>query len=352
MEIDFIPVHRPSIEEQAVATWKTMINMNNTIAILALRNIKGVGAVAIKKLWQQDVFHGGNYYEIIENACKILKKNIGDEEQEENVEFAKQTIAMNAEDDIKLMDLSNDKYPSQLKVTKGPPSIIYYKGSIEKANKTVGIIGTREPNAKSLEIAKRIGQHFTEHGYSICNGLAIGIDEASIKNDFGIHSNVVGVVAGGLNYNKTKTLLKSTAQIAEQVLENGGLVLSEYSCNTKEDTFKVIDSCALQAWMSHGLILVQSKADGGSKYTLKGFAELNRPLGVISLPNMESDIAFEANNLIINNTKKALCDITGLKSDKIHIEKCYSISQKSDYLVFENAIRNVLGQNDVKGTLF
>ena len=198
--------------------------MNNTIAILALRNIKGVGAVAIKKLWQQDIFDEGNYYEIIESACKILKKNITDQEQEENVEFAKHIIAMNSEDNIKLMDISDHRYPSQLRVTKGPPSIIYYKGNIERVNKAIGIIGTREPNPKSLVIARRIGQHFTEHGYSICNGLAIGIDEACVKNDASIHSNVVGVVAGGLNYNKTKTLLKSTAILAEQVLENGGLV--------------------------------------------------------------------------------------------------------------------------------
>jgi predicted Rossmann fold nucleotide-binding protein DprA/Smf involved in DNA uptake len=344
MGTDFIPVHRPSIKELAVATWKIMINMNNTIAILALRNIKGVGSVAIKKLWQQDVFDGRNYYEIIENASKILKKNISDHEQEVNVEFAKNTIALNAEDDIKLIDLSNDKYPSQLKITKGPPSIIFYKGNIERVRKTVGIIGTREPNSKSLEIAKRIGQHFTEHGYSICNGLALGIDEACIKNEFSIHSNVVGVVAGGLNYNKTKTLLKSTAQMAEQVLENGGLVMSEYTCNTKEDTFKVVDSCELQAWMSHGLILIQSKASGGSKYTLKAFAELNRPLGIINLPEMEMDPTFEANTMLLKNTRIALSEITGLKSDKVLIEKCISISQKGDYMVFENALKNSINK--------
>jgi len=323
--------------------------MNNTISILALRHIKGVGAVAIKKLWQQNVFDGNNYYEIIETATRILKKNLSDEEMEEVIEMAKETISKNAEDDIKVIDISHDRYPSQLKAIKGPPSILFYKGNIEKASKTVGIIGTREPSLKSVEIAKRIGQYFSENGYSICNGLALGIDEASIRNDFSLHSNIVGVVAGGLNYNKTKTLLKSTAQMADQVLENGGFIMSEYTSGTKEDTFKVIDSCALQAWMSHGLILIQSKVNGGSKYTLGAFAELNRPLAVINLPEMDLDPTFGANSLLIKNTKMGLAEITGLKYDKVQIEKCISISNKEDYKIFESTLKKSIdiSSNDI-----
>ncbi len=326
--------------------------MNNTIAILALRSVRGIAEVSIKKLWQQGIFDNRNYYEIIEDANRLLKKNITDNEQEEFVNIAKQTIEENQEEEINLLDLSNANYPMQLKSIKAPPSVIYYKGNIDKANKTIGVIGTREPNETSIEIAKRIGIYFSNEGFSICNGLAQGIDEASIKNDFSIHSNVVGVVAGGLNYNKTKTLLKSTAQMAEQVLESGGLVLSEYPCNTKEDTFKVVDSCALQAGLSNGLILIQSKAAGGSKYTLKVYAELNRPLGIIVLPGMELDPLFEANTKIIQNTKSGLAEITGLKPDKIKIEKCYSISQKSDYAVFENAVLSKINKENISESLF
>lgn len=41
----------------------------------------------------------------------------------------------------------------------------------------------------------------------------------------------------------------------------------------------------IQAGLSHGLILVQSKIDGGSKYTLAKFAKLGRPIGVIHFPS-------------------------------------------------------------------
>ncbi|MBP7808638.1 MAG: DNA-processing protein DprA [Bacteroidia bacterium] len=323
---------------------------NNLIAILALRQVKGAGEVAIKKLWLNGVFDNQSHYQIIEKALVILKKKISDEEIEEYVGLSKDTISKSHDNDVKLVDLSDSKYPKTLSEIKDPPSVLFYKGNLAAAQKSLGIIGTREADSIAIEIAKRLGAYFHEKGYSICNGLAIGVDEASITGEKGLHSNVVGVLAGGLNYNKTKTLLASTALMAEKVLENGGLILSEYECGLKEDTFKVIDSCRIQAGLSKGLILVQSKIDGGSKYTLKAFSLLNRPLGVINLNKSGTDLLFEANSIILNDTIAGLAKITGLKPDKILIDNAISISKKDDYQRFEKAISSL--DSEFNGKLF
>ena len=67
---------------------------------------------------------------------------------------------------------------------------------------------------------------------------------------------------------------------------------------------------------------------------------------------MESDPLYEANTKIIQNTKSGLAEITGLKPDKIKIEKCYGISQKSDYAIFENAVLNTINKENISESLF
>lgn len=312
---------------------------NNLVAILALREVKGIGAAAIKKLWINKHFDGSNYYEITESCLRFLKKLISDEELRNHISTAHDIISEHASEGINLVDISDERYPKLLKEPKGPPSILYYKGPLENASKCVGIIGTREAPPKTIEIAKRISNHFSDQGYSICNGLAVGIDEACVRTETRVRGNVVGVVAGGLNYNKTKTLLKTTAALAEKVLENGGLILSEYPCNTKEDTFKVVDSCTIQAGLPQGLILIQSKADGGSKYTLKAFAELHRPLGVVCIAGINDDISFEANRLLTTQGKEGLSLMTGIKSEMINVTRIIPISQKTDYDNLQHAMK-------------
>ncbi len=337
----------------AAVMQKVMIKLNNhKIAILALRKVHLIGATTIKKLWQKEVFNGENYETIVNNCLTILKKSVSQIDLKDYYEQALEIIERSDELGIKSIDISDDNYPVQLKEIKGPPSILYYKGDISKANLTIGIIGTREPDTKGIEIAKRVGSYFINDGFSICNGLATGIDEASINYDKFEKANVVGVVAGGLNYTHSKTLLKNTAEFADKIMEKGGLIVTEYPYDSKEDKFKVVDSCSIQAGLSHGVILVQSKANGGSKFTITALAEFKRPLGVISILGSQDDILFEANNLLLNDFKNGMKIITNLKEDKINMDKCYPISRKEDYSVFGAVVRKSVKVENKENKLF
>lgn len=336
-----------------VVMQKNMIKMNeNKIAILTLRKVPSIGAATIKKLWQNEIFNGDNHLAIVQQCLYILKKSVSEINLRNYYEQAMEIIGHSDDLGIKSIDISDNNYPIQLKELKGPPSILYYKGDIRKANLTIGIIGTREPDSKGIEIAKRIGCYFINDGFSICNGLAAGIDEASINYEQFERASVLGVVAGGLNYSQSKTLLKSTSEFADKILEKGGLIVTEYPYDTKEDKFKVVDSCAIQAGLSHGVILVQSKATGGSKFTITALAELNRPLGVVSVLGSQDDILFEANNLILNDFMNGMKVITNLKEDKIMMDNFYHITRKEDYSVFGAAVRKSNKVDNKENKLF
>ncbi len=332
-----------------------MKDNNNIIGILALSDLKGIGPAFVKKVVTNKSFETSNFFDKIKEITEANNKQFDDDTIFQAIENAKNILFFCKEDGITIIDLLSDDYPISLKELKDAPSVIYCKGNLDLLyQKTICIIGTREPNENGIKIAERLGLHFTKNEWSICNGLAEGIDNYSIKIENKTHNKVIGILAGGLNYNSKKTLLKKTSENAEKVLENNGLLISEMPPDKKEDTFSVVKSCRIQAGISHGLILIQSSLDGGSKFTTKAFCETNRPIGIIYPFQSDIDLpTYNANKEIILNNKKGLSKFADIKEDKILTQKILIIKSKDDYQELEELINKKQSQIEQnKTTLF
>jgi DNA processing protein len=311
---------------------------NKITGIIALSSLKGIGPAFIKKVVSNSTFENANIIQEIKDITTASNKPFDDDSIYEAVENAKEIIYKCKEEGITIIELTNNDYPTLLKEIKDPPSVIYCKGNLDLLyNKTVCIIGTRDPNENAVVISERIGCFFANASWVICNGLAEGVDNFSIKSNDKIHNKVIGILAGGLNYNTKKTLLKKTAENAEKTIESGGLLISEVPPDKKEDTFSVVKSCRIQAGLSNGLILVQSSLDGGSRFTTRSFCETQRPIAVINPVESDFDLpTYNANREIILNRIKGLSIFAELKEDKINTSKIFVIKSKNDYKEFEN----------------
>ena len=318
-----------------------MKTRNQIIGLLALSSIKGIGPAFIKKAVSTDMFSSHNIISEIKNILSSSKKDIDEDEIFNLVEEAKETLFRCQEESIEIIPILSEDYPLQLKEIKDPPPVLYCKGNLELLyDSIVCIIGTREPNENGLKISERVGQYFSANQWTICNGLAEGVDNYSIKTNEKVHSNVIGILAGGLNYNQKKTLLKKTAKNAEQVLHNGGLLISEMPLDKREDTFSVVKSCRIQAGISNGLLLVQSSLDGGSKFATKAFCELTRPIAIINPVQSDFNLpSYNANKEIVLNNKIGLTKFADIKIDKIQTSEILIIKSKEDYSEFENLMR-------------
>lgn len=314
-----------------------MKNSNKIIGLIALTELKGIGPAFVKKVVSKNTFEATNTIQEIKEIITANNKQFDDDTIYKAVERAKDVVFNCKEEGISIIEFTSEDYPALLKEIKDPPSVIYCKGNLDLLyNKTVCIIGTREPNENAVKISERIGFFYSNIGWAICNGLADGVDNFSIKSNDKIHNKVIGILAGGLNYNTKKTLLKKTAENAEKTIENGGLLISEMPPDKKEDTFTVVKSCRIQAGLSNGLILIQSSLDGGSRFTIKSFCETHRPIAVINPVPADFDLpTYNANKEIILNNKKGLAKFTELKEDKIQTSKIFVIKSKDDYTGFE-----------------
>ena len=305
--------------------------------LLALSLIKGVGGAFIKtRLTEIETYI--NDIDLLGNMVggKVTKNSI-----EENLPMAINILDDCKNHNIEALSILDSSYPPLLKEIKNPPPILYLKGNKDNLDNCLAVIGTRKSDDLGNNIANKIGQYLSKN-WSICNGLVDGIDKNSIINDGSVFQNITGVLSGGLNYEKTSS--KITIGLAEQVLNNNGLLVSENPPNKKEDQFSGSKASRIQAGLSKGLILVQSSKTGGSKYTLKSFSTLGRTIAVVDYSgntSFDEDEGFSGNRLLLEKGVEGVAEMCEIKKlNSLKGIKIIGFSSKEDYLEFEQKIRD------------
>jgi DNA processing protein len=302
--------------------------------IIALSLIKGIGAAFMK----QNIDLISSYKNNIEMLSGLSNK-INTIDLTENIIYAEEIIKECEILDIRILTIVDADYPKKLLEIKDPPSVIYLKGNYSLLSKGIAIIGTRKSTELGNKIAAKLGKYFSKD-WAICNGLVDGIDKNVVLINNEIIPNVIGILSGGLNFEKTSS--KVTKELACKVLENNGLLISEQEPNKKEDQFSGSKASRIQAGLSRGLILIQSSVSGGSKYTLKSFSEVKRPIGIIAFEGnfeFQNSDEFSANRLLITENKNGLlkmCDIK--KTESLKTSEIIKIASLEDYSIFENRI--------------
>lgn len=301
--------------------------------ILILTMIKGIGPATIKKNIHR-LKSGINAYDLISELKPVELVNLSIYEND-----AEMIISICQKEGIEIIDMTSVTYPSSLLEISNPPAVLYVKGNKKLLEKVIiAIIGTRHSTGLGNRIAERLGGYFSQH-FAICNGLVEGIDEHSIYVNKKVVPNAIGVISGGLCYKLTCS--QNHIRVIDDVLKAGGLIISEYPPMKKEDQYSGSASSRIQAGLSSGVILVQSKINGGSAYTLDKFVKLGRVVGIVDFPTSPEyqDDTFEANRLIVREKEYGLAKFVGLKTRKtLNVKAIIPITSKDDYKGFENEL--------------
>lgn len=321
---------------------------SEALGFIALSELKGIGPAFIKKIAVPGLFKLNDIFGEIKKITSLHKKKFSDEEISSSVDEAKKIIQICIDEKIKIIAFNHYLYPQRLKNIKDPPPFLYCKGNLDLlGSDIVGIIGTREPTATGIEISIRAGAFYSQSSWTICNGLAEGVDSYAVGIDEQVHGNVVGVLAGGLNFISEQTLSKKTAKNAQLVFQNNGLLISEINPGLRENVFSVIKSCRIQAGISAGLILIQSSMKGGSRFATRSFCETSRPLGVIlPIPRDLNLPSYEANKRIIEEQKIGLSEFTGLKEDVLNSDYIVPIKTRNDFIHFSEKMKSIRSNQD------
>lgn len=259
---------------------------------LAFNSIEGLGAVSIMKIWKhygsmKEAWSasGADLYEIQNISNSIIEKIITQKHK-----INPDSLIDNVhKENIKILCITDPKYPKLLKEIYDPPVVIYYKGEIDSIdlNRTIAMVGTRVPSDYGREMSYKISKELSQYAVTIVSGLAEGIDTCAHTACIESNGKTIAVLGSGLNF----IYPKSNKNLAKQIVENNnGIILSEYPPNTKPDSWRFPYRNRVISGLSKATIIVEAKVKGGGLITARNALEHNREVfGVTSRINNKSN---------------------------------------------------------------
>lgn len=165
---------------------------------------------------------------------------------------------------IGIINYYSENYPENLKPFEDSPSILYYRGNIEKINlnKNLAIVGSREYSYYGENVTSIISREMAENNINIISGMAKGIDAFAHKYSLQANGYTCAVLGSGIDViypyvNKT---------IYYKLLEEGGII-SEFPPGTKPYPYNFPLRNRIISGLSDIVIVIEASEKSGSLIT-------------------------------------------------------------------------------------
>jgi len=197
-----------------------------------------------------------------------------------------------------IVSKSDSLYPPLLKEVHGAPAVLFVRGNVKLLSRPqIAIVGSRNPTHIGKEIATQFAKHFSETGFTVTSGLAVGIDAgAHIGSLMGVGSTVA-VLAHGLD----TIYPASHRSLAHTIVEKGALV-TEFPIGTPPLQSHFPRRNRVISGLSMGTLVVEAAIKSGSLITAQLALEQGRE--VFAIPgSIHSPLAKGCHALIRQGAK-------------------------------------------------
>jgi DNA processing protein len=202
---------------------------------------------------------------------------------------------------IEPLFVTDKAYPQRLLNCYDSPTLLFYKGTADlNASKTVAIVGTRKCTDYGKHFTEKLVDALAAHNVSIISGLAYGIDAAAHKTAMKNNLPTVGVVGHSLDI----MYPAAHANLAKDMIKNGGGVLSEFFSGTIADRHNFPLRNRIVAGMCDATVVIETEVKGGSMITAKLADAYNRD--IFALPGKVTDSKSSGCNYLIKHNKAML----------------------------------------------
>jgi len=195
-------------------------------------------------------------------------------------------------------------YPERLREIFDPPTVLWIRGDAALlAQPGIAVVGTRHPTPYGTGMAEMLFRDLAAHGLAIFSGMARGVDTAAHRGAIEARckdapGKTVAVWGTGIDV----IYPKENKKLAEQILECGGAILSEYSMGTFPAPQNFPIRNRILSGMSVGVLVIEASENSGTRITARCALEQNRE--VFAVPgNVTSKSSWGPNTLIKQGAK-------------------------------------------------
>lgn len=209
--------------------------------------------LAIYRAWQN-----GDDHDIQRDVAKALK---GIEQHQQQV-----------------ITLYDARYPLLLKEIPDAPPLLFCRGEVSQLSwPQVAMVGSRRPTQNGLKLAELFATELSQHGIAITSGLALGIDGAAHYATVKAKGITLAVLGTGL----CEIYPKQNQTLAEQIIANDGLLISEFLPHTPPINYHFPRRNRIISGLSLGVLVVEAALESGSLITAQLAADQNREVWAI-----------------------------------------------------------------------
>lgn len=226
------------------------------------QEIQRVGAVMVL----QGLF-GGQYDS--QSCAKLLRKI-----EQTNFEMLQTAVAVS---DSEFIYPSHPQWPKQVDQLANPPIGLIVKGDLSHlSQKSIAIVGTREPSAYGQEMASEFATAFVNHGWNVVSGGALGIDTCAHVAALKSSGKTIAVIASGVLVDYPS----ANSRLFKAISKNGAVV-SEVMPYVQAAQNRFLTRNRLIAALSCATLVVEAAYRSGSLRTARDAADLMRPVMAI-----------------------------------------------------------------------
>lgn len=190
-------------------------------------------------------------------------------------------------------------YPERLREIFDAPALLWIRGDAALlAKAAIAVVGTRHPTPYGTGMAEMLSRDLAARGMVILSGMARGIDTAAHKGALAAKGKTVAVWGTGIDV----IYPKENKSLAEQILANGGTILSEMPMGTFPAPQNFPKRNRILSGISVGVLVVEAAEHSGTRVTARCALEQNRD--VFAVPgNVTTKNAWGPNTLIKQGAK-------------------------------------------------
>lgn len=292
--------------------------------------LKGVGPAALRNITQIPFFEEEGIAELIARLPRNAGAKIDAVAISAAVAEAGRQVDLADAAGALIISTVDDDYPSLLRKTKDDPQILFIKGRLSvEPDKSVAIIGTREPTEHGRVIAQRLTGFFVGEGWSVVSGLALGCDALAHEAALDIGGHTVAVLAHGL-----QTIAPSShKKLAARIVESGGALVTEYRFGQQPLPTNFVKRDRIQAGFAQGVVMIQSDLVGGSLHASRASIGYGRWLAVPFPTDQDisrAEAKIQANLRLSEGTPNEKATL--LKCEQHDLARVIVLRSKSDYV--------------------
>lgn len=314
----------------------------------ALNKIDGLGCKKLKQLMN---FFGSSEIAWQADFASLVKSGIG-EAVAEKIVAQRPNINLDEEwtrikkENIQVFSIQDEEYPALLKQIPDSPYIIYMKGNLDCLKlPLVAIVGSRKLTEYGSRVARIFARDLANNGICVVSGLAFGIDACAHRGALDAKGKTIAVLGNSLDTESISP--RTNFQLAEEILENDGLLISEFPIKTAGAVWTFPSRNRIMAGMSMGTLVVEAAEKSGSLITANLALDYNREVFAVPGP-IFSPQSVGTHKLIKSGAKLAACAADILEELKIE-QDGKLVAEKIDLEITEEE-KNILAILSHEGT--